>query len=173
MRKEEKNVIIEQLTEKLNNATTFYLTDISNLNAKDTGDLRRLCYSKEVELVVVKNTLLKKALERSNKQVATLYPTLNYPTSIMITDQSTTPAKLIKEFRKTHEKPLLKAAYVQESVFVGDNQLETLMSLKSKNELIGEVIGLLQSPIQRVISSLQSGGNTIAGLVKALAEREQ
>ncbi len=172
MKKSEKFKIIENLTEQINSSTHFYLTDIESLDAADTSSLRRLCNKQEVKLVVVKNTLLRKAMEASNKDAKELYDVLKGNTSVMFCENANTPAKLIKDFKKKHKKPILKGAYVQESVYVGENQLDVLVSIKSKNELIGEVIGLLQSPIKNVLGGLQSGGNIIHGVLKTLGERE-
>jgi large subunit ribosomal protein L10 len=172
MTREEKNILIDSLTEQLNNYPAFYVTDISTLNAENTASLRRKCFEKEIKLVVVKNTLFIKALERVEKNDAELVGALSGSTSIMFTSTSKAPALLIKEFRKSSDRPVLKAAYVEESVYVGDNQLEALANIKSKNELIGDVIALLQSPAKNVISALQgSAGQKIAGLVKTLEER--
>ena len=172
MRREEKNAIIEGLTEQINNARHFYLTDISELNAADTSSLRRKCFEKDVELVVVKNTLLKQALDKSEGNFEELYDTLKNSTSVMFCDTGNIPAKLIKEFRMVHERPVLKAAFVEESIYLGEEQLDTLSSLKSKNELIGDVLLLLQSPMKNLLSAMQSGGNNLAGVVQTLAERE-
>ena len=172
MKRSEKNEIIGSLTEQINLSTHFYLTDIESLNAADTSSLRRLCYKQDVKLVVVKNTLLRKAMEASNKDAEELYGVLKGNTSVMFCDNANVPAKLIKDFKKKHKKPILKGAYVQESVYVGENQLDVLVSIKSKNELLGEVIGLLQSPMKNVLGALQSGGNTIHGVLKTLGERE-
>lgn len=171
MTKEQKNREIDKLTSLLESANTIYIADIAGLNAQDTSKLRRLCFQREVSLSIVKNTLLKKAMERSEKQFEELYDVLKGNSSIMIAEAGNAPAKLIKEFRKKSDKPVLKGAYIAESIYVGDDQLETLSSIKSKEELIGDVIALLQSPAKNVISALQSGGNTIAGLVKTLEER--
>jgi large subunit ribosomal protein L10 len=172
MRREEKNAIIEGLTEQINNARHFYLTDISELNAADTSSLRRKCFEKDIELVVVKNTLLKQALDKSEGNFEELYDTLKNSTSVMFCDTGNSPAKLIKEFRKVHERPVLKAAFVEESIYLGEEQLDALSFLKSKNELIGDVLLLLQSPIKNLLSAMQSGGNNLAGVVQTLAERE-
>lgn len=172
MRREEKNSIIDGLKEQINNASHFYLTDISNLNATDTSNLRRKCFEKEIELVVVKNTLLKKALEQSEGNFEELYDILKNSTSIMFCDTGNIPAKLIKDFRKSSERPVLKAAFVEESIYLGDEQLEMLSSLKSKDELIADVLALLQSPMTNLLSALQSGGNNMAGALKTLAEKE-
>jgi large subunit ribosomal protein L10 len=172
MKRSEKFEIIGNLTEQINLSTHFYLTDIESLNAADTSKLRRLCNKQDVKLVAVKNTLLRKAIEASNKNAEELYGVLKGNTSIMFCEDANAPAKLIKDFKKKHKMPILKGAYVQESVYVGENQLDVLISIKSKNELLGEVIGLLQSPMKNVLGALQSGGNTIHGVLKTLGERE-
>lgn len=172
MRHEEKEVIIDGLTDQINNSSHFYLADISELNAADTSSLRRKCFEKEIELVVVKNTLLRKALEKSEGNFDELFGILKNSTSIMFCETGNTPAKLIKEFRKDHDRPLLKAAFVEESVYLGDEQLDILSSLKSKDELIGDVLMLLGSPMNNLLSALRSGGNNMAGALKTLAEKE-
>ena len=171
MTKEEKNREIESLTEVLKDANILYIADIAGLNAEHTSNLRRMCYKNGIKLNVVKNTLLKKAMERSEKSFDELFPILKGNTSIMISETGNAPAKLIKEFRKKAAKPVLKGAYVDESIYIGDDQVEALSTLKSKEELIGDVIMLLQSPAKNVVSALQSGKNTLAGLMKALEER--
>ncbi|MCD4725021.1 MAG: 50S ribosomal protein L10 [Bacteroidales bacterium] len=173
MKKEEKSLVVEALADKLNVNNNFYFADISELNAEDTSALRRLCYKREVTLTVVKNTLLKKAMEQTDKDLEALYDTLKGPTSIMFAKSGNAPAKLIKEFRKKSSKPLLKGAYIEEMTYVGDNQLDFLVALKSKNELIADVIGLLQSPVTNVMSALQSGRNILSGVVKTLSERSE
>ena len=172
MKSSEKQVIINTLQEQIDSYNHFYLADISGLNAEDTSDLRRLCFSQEVKLVVVKNTLLRKALENSGKDASELFDALKGNTSVMFTEQGNVPAKLIKDFTKTHDKPVLKAAYVEESVYVGADQLETLIAVKSKNELIADVVALLESPMKTVLGQLQSGGNTIHGVLDTLKEKE-
>ncbi len=172
MKREEKSQIIDSLTEQINNFSHFYLADISKLNAADTSDLRRKCFEKDITLVVVKNTLLKQALEKCTGSYDELYGSLKDSTSVMFCNTGNIPAKLIKEFRKTKDKPVLKAAWVEESVYLGDEQLETLTQLKSKNELIADVVFLLQSPMKSVLSALQSGGTNITGVLKTLAEKE-
>lgn len=172
MKREEKSQIIDSLTEQINNFSHFYLADISELNASDTSNLRRKCFEKNITLVVVKNTLLKQALEKCEGSYDELYGTLKDSTSVMFCNTGNIPAKLIKEFRKAKDKPVLKAAYVEESVYLGDEQLETLTQLKSKNELIADVMFLLQSPMMGVLSALQSGGTNISGVLKTLAEKE-
>ena len=172
MKSSEKKVIINNLQEQIDSYNHFYLADISGLNAEDTSDLRRLCFSQEVKLVVVKNTLLRKALEQSGKDASELFDALKGNTSVMFTEQGNVPAKLIKDFAKKHDKPVLKAAYVEESVYVGADQLETLIAVKSKNELIADVVALLGSPMKTVLGQLQSGGNTIHGVLDTLKEKE-
>ncbi|MGV8090988.1 MAG: 50S ribosomal protein L10 [Mangrovibacterium sp.] len=172
MKRSEKLEIIDNLTKEINSYNHFYLADVADLNSEDTSNLRRLCFNKQVKLVVVKNTLLRKALEKSDKNVEELYDVLKGNTSIMFCEVGNVPAMLIKEFSKKRSKPVLKAAYVQESVYVGADQLEALASIKSKDELLGELIGLLQSPIKTVLGQLQSGGTTIHGILKTLSEKE-
>jgi len=173
MRREEKNAIISELEEKLNQYSHFYLTDISELNAADTSLLRRRCFEKEIQLVVVKNTMLRKALEKFDGTFDELYGSLTQSTSVMFCDTGSNPAKVIKDFRKRNEKPILKAAYVEESIYVGNNMLETLSTIKSKEELIGDVLILLQSPMNNLLSALKSGGNQLAGALKVLADKEE
>ena len=172
MNREDKNSIIDDLSQRIENSKHFYLADISELNAEDTSNLRRKCFEKDINLIVVKNTLLKKALEKSNGEFNDLYDILKDSTSIMFTETGNIPAKLIKEFRKVHGKPVLKAAFVEESIYIGDDQLELLTNIKSKEELIGDIVTLLQSPAKNVISALQSGGSTLAGIIKTLQEKE-
>ena len=171
MKREDKSQLIDTLTEQLQAAKYLYITDISDMNSENTSKLRRLCFKREVELVVVKNSLLQKAMEKSGKDFGTLYDVLKGHTSIMIAEQGNVPAKLIKEFRKTSAKPLLKGAYVEEMTFVGDNQLDALMAIKTKNELIADVIAMLNSPAKNVISALQTGGQKLSGVLKTLSER--
>ncbi len=172
MKSSEKATIIDSLVEQINSSNHFYLADISDLNAADTSDLRRKCFKQDVKLVVVKNTLLRKALEKSEKDTEELYEILKGNTSVMFTENANVPAKLIKEFRKKRKKPLLKGAYVEESVYIGDDQLDALIAVKSKNELIADVIAMLQSPMQTVLSQLQSGGNILHGVLKTLEEKK-
>jgi large subunit ribosomal protein L10 len=172
MTREEKSQVIEALTTKLADENVIYLADISGLNALDTSNLRRACFKANVKLAVVKNTLLAKAMEKSDKDFGELPTTLKGNTSLMVAETGNAPAKLIKEFRKKSNKPVLKGAYIEEAVFVGDDQLDTLVSIKSKEELIGDIIGLLQSPAKNVISALQSGGNKLSGILKTLSEKE-
>jgi large subunit ribosomal protein L10 len=172
MKKEEKNQFIETLTQQLNEVSNLYLADVSTLNADATSRLRRLCFKKNIQLQVVKNTLLKKAMEGADKDFSPLYGVLKDNTSLMFCENATDPAKLIKEFRKKSDRPLLKGAYVMDMHFIGDHELDTLVAIKSKEELLGELISLLQSPAKNVISGLQSGGGKLAGILKTLSEKE-
>ena len=172
MKRSEKLEIIDNLTEQINSHNHFYLADIAGLNAEDSSDLRRLCFTKDVKLVVVKNTLFRKAIENSEKNAEDLYDSLKGNTTVMFSDTGNVPAKLIKEFTKMHDKPVLKAAYVEESVYIGEDQLNVLTSIKSKDELIGDLVALLQSPMKTVIGQLQSGGNKIHGVLQTLSEKE-
>ena len=173
MTKEEKNQFIDVLDKNIQENSNFYLADISGLTAEESSSLRRLCFRREVSLQVVKNTLLKKALEKNKSNYEELYDVLKGNTSIMFTDTANAPAKLIKEFRKKHDKPVFKAAHLDASFYIGEEYLDTLSDLKSKDELIAEIIALLQSPAKNVISSLQSGSNKLSGIVKTLAERSE
>tara|TARA_R110002049_G_scaffold271294_1_gene448526 strand:- start:80 stop:601 length:522 start_codon:yes stop_codon:yes gene_type:complete len=173
MTKEEKVSIVNELSDKLNQSSVFYLADIAELDAISSTKLRRLCYNKQVSLHVVKNTLLRKALEQADGEFEELYTVLKGNTSIMFAETGNVPAKLIKDFRKKAEKPALKGAFIDSAIFIGDNQLETLINIKSKEEVIADVIALLQSPAKNVLSALQSGGTTIAGLVKTLSEKAE
>jgi large subunit ribosomal protein L10 len=171
MTKEEKNKIIEQLYEQIQQHNHFYVTDIADMNASDTSMLRRKCFERNIKLVTVKNTLFRKALERYEDKYSELLDTLKGESSIMFSESSSEPAKLIKDLRKKNKKPFLKVAYVEESIYLGDDQLNVLASIKSKNELIGDIIMLLQSPIKNVLSALGSGEQIIAGVVKTLSEK--
>ena len=171
MRKEEKTLAIDSLVEQINSSSHLYLTDISGLNAEDSSDLRRMCYGKNIKLLVVKNTLLKLAMDKADNDYEGLYETLVGSSAIMFSEVGNAPAKVIEEFRKKNEKPLLKGAFVEASIYIGDDQVKTLSTIKSKEELIGDVILLLQSPMKNVMSSLNSGNNLLSGLVKTLSER--
>ena len=173
MTKEEKNQFIDVLDKSIQENSNFYLADISGLSAEESSNLRRLCFKREVSLQVVKNTLLKRALEKNSSNYEELYDVLKGNTSIMFTDAANAPAKVIKEFRKKHDKPVFKAAHLDASFYIGEEYLDTLSELKSKNELIAEIVALLQSPAKNVISSLQSGGSKLSGIVKTLAERAE
>ena len=172
MTREEKSQVIQDLTAQLADNANIYIADISGLNAGATSDLRRACFKANVKLAVVKNTLLEKAMEASDKDFGDLPSTLKGNTSVMYSETGNAPAKVIKAFRKKSEKPLLKGAFIEEAIYVGDDQLDTLVDIKSREELIGDIVGLLQSPAKNVISALKSGGNTLSGLVKTLSERE-
>lgn len=172
MKKEDKKVVIETLTEQVNSYKHLYVSDISDLDSVSTQALRRACFDANIKLVQVKNTLLRKALENANNNYEEIFSALKGDSAIMLCDTGNAPAKLIKEFRKTNDKPVFKAAFVEECSYIGEEQLEALISIKSKEELIADVIAMLQAPMQNVISALQSGQNTIAGVVKTLSEKE-
>lgn len=174
MRKEEKAQILESIAAQIQETPNFYVTDISGLNAEQTTKLRRDCFEQNIKLVVVKNTLLKKALkDMGNEEMTNLFPILEGPTAVMYTTTPNAPAKLIKKYADSGaEKPALKGAYVQECAFVGADKLNELCNIKSREELIGDIVGLLQSPARNVISALQSAGGKLAGIVKTLSERE-
>ncbi len=171
MKKEEKTQFIDALAEKLTKSNNFYLADISDLNVEITSRLRRTCFKRNIQLKMVKNTLLKKAMEKSGKDFTSLFDILKGSTSILFSEVANDPAKLIREFRRTAQKPILKAAYVQESIYMGDDQLDHLINIKSKNEMIGVIIEMLQSPVLNVLSGLKSGGNKLSGIVKTLSEK--
>ncbi|WBL23234.1 MULTISPECIES: 50S ribosomal protein L10 [unclassified Zunongwangia] len=172
MTREEKSKVIEDLTAQLADTSTIYIADISGLDAGTTSNLRRACFKANVQLAVVKNTLLTKAMEASDKDFGELPTTLKGNTSIMISETGNAPAKVIKEFRKKNEKPILKGAFIDEAIYVGDEYLEALSNIKSKEEVIGDIVGLLQSPAKNVVSALKSGGGKIAGILKTLSEKE-
>ncbi len=173
MTRQDKAQVIENLKSKFAESPFFYITDSSSLNVAQVNTLRQKCFEEGIEMHVVKNTLVKKALEENadEKGYSLLYDVLKGPTALMFSNVANAPAKLIKEFRKDHDKPVLKAAYIDTDVFVGDDNLGALAELKSKEDLLGEVIVLLQSPIKNVVGSLKSGQNTISGLLKALESR--
>ncbi len=171
MTREQKSQVIDDLTSQLADSDTIYLADISGLDALSTSNLRRACFKANVKLAVVKNTLLFKAMEKSDKEFGELPETLKGNTSLMLSEVSNAPAKVIKEFRKKSDKPLLKGAYIEEEVYIGDDQLDALVNIKSREELIGDIIGLLQSPAKNVISALQSGGSKLSGILKTLSEK--
>ena len=172
MRKEDKALIIDQIASTLNEYACFYLTDTTGMNAEQTSALRRACFKADIKLVVVKNTLLKKALEKSDVDYSELYPVLTGTTAMMFSNVGNAPAKTLKEFRKGDVKlPELKAAYVEETAYVGADQLDTLASIKCKNELIADVVALLQSPAKNVISALQSSGNKLHGILETLSNK--
>ncbi len=171
MTREEKANVIEDLTAQLAENATIYLADISGLDASTTSALRRAAFKANIKLSVVKNTLLAKAMEASEKEFGELPEVLKGNTSLMFSETGNAPAKLIKNFRKKSDKPLLKGAFVEEAIFVGDDKLETLVNIKSKEEVIGDIIALLQSPAKNVISGLKSGGGKLAGILKTLSEK--
>ncbi len=172
MKKEDKALIIEQIQETLKTYSHFYMTEAQGLNAEQVSNLRRLCNKQEVKMVVVKNTLFKKALEANGIDTAPIADAFKENTAVLFSNTGNAPAKLIKEFSKTATKPVLKAAFVEESFYVGADQIDALVAIKSKNELLGDIIALLQSPAKNVVSALQNGGNTIHGVLKTLSERQ-
>ena len=174
MTRSEKSQVIEDLKAKFSESPYFYIADSSALTVEQINKLRRACFEKGIEVQVVKNTLAQKAMEATGDKAEGfqgLYESLVGPTTVFFADTGNAPAKVIKEFRKDFDKPLLKAAYIDSDIFIGDDQLEILSTLKSKDELVGEIIGLLQSPAKNVISALKSSGGTIAGILKTLEER--
>ena len=172
MTREEKDLQIKELTQMLADNSVLYLTDATGLNAEETTQLRRACYKNDVRMRVVKNTLLRRAMEASEgTDFSELYEVLSGQTALLVGNVGNAPAKILKEFRKKSEMPTLKAAYVEESTYLGDDQIEALTAIKSKDELVAELIALLQSPIKNVVGALNSGGNTVSGLVKALQDR--
>ncbi|NOY49852.1 MAG: 50S ribosomal protein L10 [Chlorobi bacterium] len=171
MRKEDKQLLIDSLAQLLTDNNNFYLTDTSSLNAEDTSNLRRLCFKNGIKMRVVKNTLLRKAMEKVDRGYDELFDTLKGNTSIMFAEAGNVPAKMIKEFRKKKDHPILKSAFIEETVYIGDENLDFLTSIKSKDELIADIIALLQSPAKNVVSALQSGGNTLTGILKTLSEK--
>lgn len=175
MRKEQKAQLIDQLCEQIKSYPLIYIADIGGLNSVQTSKLRRAAFRKEVKLIVVKNALLIKAMERSGMDYSELFPVIKGESAIMLSNTNNAPAKLIKEFRtneKGIQKPILKGAYVEECFYIGDENLDALVNIKSKNELIADVVALLQSPIKNVISQLQSGANSITGVLKTLEEKK-
>ena len=171
MKKEDKKLVIDSLTERVKAYKHLYISDISELDAADTQALRKACFAAGIKLVQVKNTLLHVALKGMGDQYSDLFDTLKGSSALMLSDTGNAPAKLIKDFRKTHDKPILKSAYVEECVYVGEENLDALVSIKSKEELLGDIVLLLQSPMQKLLSALESGKNTICGELKTLEER--
>jgi large subunit ribosomal protein L10 len=164
MNKDQKNQEIADIVELLSNTNIFYLADTASLNAEATSNLRRECFKNNVTMRVVKNTLLKKALDRiEGKNVEPLFEALKGNTAVMTAEVVNVPARMIKEFRKKHGKPLLKGAFIMEDCYVGDDQLDTLVAMKSKEELVGDIIGLLQSPARNIISALQANADKKSG----------
>tara|TARA_B100000902_G_C27297399_1_gene910813 strand:- start:1774 stop:2295 length:522 start_codon:yes stop_codon:yes gene_type:complete len=173
MTREEKSKVIERLTAELADNTNIYMTDASGLNAIDTSKLRRACFKANIKLSVVKNSLLAKAMEASEKDFGELNQVLVGNTALMYSEVGNSPAKLIKEFRKKSEKPILKGASIEDTVYLGDDQVSFLANIKSKEELIGEIISILQSPSKNLISALLSSKSTISGVLKTLADKKE
>lgn len=172
MKKEDKAIIIANISDQLKNYSCVYLTQTAGLDAEKTSALRRACFGAEIKMLCVKNTLLKEAFKASEVDFSGLYDLLHGETTLMLSNTGNAPAKLIKKFRdKNDTLPMLKGAYVEESVYVGEEQLDVLANIKSKNELIGDIIGLLQSPAKNVISALQSGGNKLHGILETLSNK--
>ena len=172
MKQEQKAQIIEEIAQDLANYSHVYVTDISGFTVSTVNQLRRLCFKRDVKLKVVKNTLLKRAMDQAEADYSEIYPVLNGATSIMLCNTGNVPARLIKEFRAKNDKPLIKAAFIEETAYIGDDQLEALCNIKSREELIGDIVALLQSPAKNVVSALKSGGGKLAGIVKTLSERQ-
>lgn len=174
MRKEDKNIVIDSILSELQACPNFYLIDVSDLNAEKTSQLRRQCFNSGIKMVVVKNALLHKAmLKMEGKDFEALYDVLKGSTAIMLCETGNAPAKLIKNFRKTCDRPILKGAFIEECCYVGDNMVDALCSIKSKNDLIADVIALLQSPMKNVIGALQSGGHKLCGILETLSEKAE
>jgi large subunit ribosomal protein L10 len=171
MTKEEKHELVQALAEQMKEYGNFYITDTADLTVEKVNNIRRKCFESDITMQVAKNSLIKKAMEAAGGDFSPIYDVLKGSSSILFSKSATAPAKLIKQLRKRADKPILKAAYIDSAIFIGDKQLDTLINLKSKEQLIGEIIGLLQSPAKNVISALQSGGNILAGVVKTLQER--
>jgi len=171
MNKEEKHDLVLALSAQMKEYGNFYITDTSDLTVAKVNNIRRKCFESDITMQVAKNSLIKKAMEAAGGDYTPIYDVLKGSSSILFSKSATAPAKLIKQLRKQGDKPVLKAAYIDSAIFIGDNQLDTLMKLKSKEQLIGEIIGLLQSPAKNVVSALQSGGSILAGVVKTLQER--
>ena len=172
MTRNDKTALIEELTEKIRSYDYFYITDSSAMTVAQSNKLRRACFEKGLEFKVIKNSLIKKAFQNiDDRDYSAILPALKGTSALIFSEQSNVPAKLLKEFRESNDKPTLKAAYIDTDVFFGDDQIDALVTLKSKNELLGDVLGLLQSPMSNLLGALQSGGNTLGGLFKALEER--
>jgi len=171
MKKEEKHEVVLALTETIAEYGNFYITDTANLSVAKVNDIRRKCFESDIKMQVAKNKLIRKAMEASEGDFSEMFDVLKGSSSILFSKSANAPAKLIKQLRKSGDKPVLKAAYIDSAVFIGDNQLDALVNLKSKEELVADIIALLQSPAKNVISGLQSGGNKLAGIVKTLQER--
>ena len=173
MRKEDKKIIIDSILAELQACPNFYLTDISDLNAEKTSQLRRQCFNSGIKMLVVKNTLLHKAMQQMDKEYNDLFDVLKGQTAVMLCETGNAPAKLIKNFRQKSDRPILKGAFIEECCYVGDELLDTLCNIKSKNDLIADVIALLQSPMKNIISGLQSGGHKLSGILETLSEKAE
>ena len=173
MRKEDKKSIIDSILAELQACPNFYLTDISDLNAEKTSQLRRQCFNSGIKMLVVKNTLLHKAMQQMDKEYNELFDVLKGQTAVMLCETGNAPAKLIKNFRQKSDRPILKGAYIEECCYVGDDMIDTLCNVKSKNDLIADVIALLQSPMKNIISGLQSGGHKLSGILETLSEKAE
>ena len=173
MRKEDKQILIDSILSKLKACPNFYLTDVSDLNAEKTSQLRRQCFNRGVKMIVVKNALLHKAMTQMDKEYENLYDVLKGSTALMLCETGNAPAKLIKNFRKTSDRPILKGAFIEECCYIGDDMLDALCNIKSKKDLIADVIALLQSPMKNVISGLQSGGHKLSGILETLSEKPE
>jgi len=173
MRKEDKQVLIDSILSELKACPNFYLTDVSDLNAEKTSQLRRQCFNSGVKMIVVKNALLHKAMQQMEKDYEGLYDVLKGSTALMLCETGNAPAKLIKSFRKTSDRHILKGAYIEECCYIGDDMIDALCNVKSKNDLIADVIALLQSPMKNIISGLQSGGNKLSGILETLSDRPE
>jgi large subunit ribosomal protein L10 len=173
MNKKEKNQLIDVLNKMLEENKNFYLADISGLTAEQSSSLRRMCFKQNVSIQVVKNTLLKKAFDKNTTNFDQLDDVLKGNTSLMFSNSPKAPAKVISDFRKKAEKPILKAAHIEDEFYIGDNNLSILEKLKTKNELIADIVMLLQSPAKNVVSSLQSSSSILSGIVKTLSERKE
>ena len=173
MRKEDKQTIIDSILAELQACPNFYLTDVSDLNAEKTSQLRRQCFNSGIKMLVVKNTLLHKAMQQMDKEYNELFDVLKGQTAVMLCETGNAPAKLIKNFRQKNDRPILKGAYIEECCYIGDDMIDTLCNIKSKNDLIADIIALLQSPVKNVISGLQSGGHKISGILETLSEKAE
>ena len=173
MRKEDKQVIIDSILAELQACPNFYLTDVSDLNAEKTIQLRRQCFNSGIKMLVVKNSLLHKAMLGMDKDYSELFQALKGSTAVMLCETGNAPAKLIKSFRQKCDRPILKGAYIEECCYLGDDMIDTLCNVKSKNDLIADVIALLQSPMKNIISGLQSGGHKLSGILETLSEKAE
>lgn len=172
MNREEKHEVVSDLQQQMQEYGNFYIADTTSLSVEQVNNIRRKCFESGIVMKVAKNTLIRKAIEGLDGDASEIYTALKGSSSLLFSTTGNAPAKLIKTLRKTSDKPVLKAAFIDSTVFVGDNMLDTLVSLKSREELIGDIIGLLQSPAKNVVSALKSSGGKLAGIVKTLQERE-